>query len=112
MSGGSHDYIHFKINEFANEILHFVPNDPKRIAFSKLLKLISKAAHDIEWVDSCDYGKGDEHKSIDGVFAFLEADPIVLQKAKAYDGLKTLINGYLTLGEAEKKVVRGSINQV
>jgi hypothetical protein len=35
-----------------------------RKAFGKHLILVAKALHDIEWVDSCDYGEGDEVKAI------------------------------------------------
>jgi hypothetical protein len=32
------------------------------------MTLISKAMHDIEWVDSSDYGPGDEIEAIEAVF--------------------------------------------
>jgi hypothetical protein len=44
--------------------------DPKRKAFKKLMALVAKAAHEIEYVDSGDCSPGDEHKAIDRVFKF------------------------------------------
>jgi hypothetical protein len=60
MSGGSYSYFCFKVEEFVSELE--VYNSPKRIAFKKLMKLVATACHDIEWVDSCDYGEGGEDK--------------------------------------------------
>lgn len=63
MSGGSYDYFYIKIEEFANE-LSISPSEPERLAFKELLLKVAKAAHDIEWVDSGDYGTGRELDSI------------------------------------------------
>lgn len=93
MSGGSYDYICFRIEEIAETIRH-KDTDPRRAAFSKLMKLVAKAMHDIEWVDSCDYGEGDEHKAIDEVFNFLESDPETIKKAHSYDELKTTLKRF------------------
>ena len=59
MSGGSMDYLYSKL-----ENAEFSLNTPERKAFAKHLELVAKALHDIEWVDSCDYGKGDENEAI------------------------------------------------
>jgi hypothetical protein len=61
MSGGSYDYAYYRIEELAREIR---PTTPLRKAFKTLLVKVAKAAHDIEWVDSGDYGPGDEDESI------------------------------------------------
>lgn len=92
MSGGSYDYVCFKIQGI--ELSGCLTN-PRRAAFQKLLGLVGKAIHDIEWVDSCDYGKGDEDKAIDECFAFLKADPETIRKAHAYDELKHVLKEYL-----------------
>jgi hypothetical protein len=68
--------------------------DPMRASFKQLLKLIACAMHDIEWVDSGDYAQGDEHSAIRIVFSFLEADPKLIAKAHAYDGLKEMLERY------------------
>lgn len=60
MSGGSMNYLYSIFEYEAN----FVENTPERRAFSKHLKLVAKALHDIEWVDSCDYGPGDDTEAI------------------------------------------------
>ena len=60
MSGGSMNYIYSKLEYEAN----FRQDTPERRAFAKHLNLVAKALHDIEWVDSADYGPGDENAAI------------------------------------------------
>jgi hypothetical protein len=86
LSGGSYDYISFKLDDVAANLRN-QESDPRRAAFAKLLKLVSTALHDIEWVDSCDYGPGDENAAIDAVFAALGAPPANVVKAMSYDEL-------------------------
>ena len=93
MSGGSYDYICLRIKDLENEIRN-QGSDPRRAAFAKLMGLVGEAMHDIEWVDSGDYGPGDEHKSIDKVFAFLNVDPSIVTKAHAYDKLESLLKEF------------------
>lgn len=63
MSGGSYDYAYSKIEDLACEIKSRAQTIERK-AFAAHLEKIAKAAHDIEWVDSGDYGPGDENKSI------------------------------------------------
>ena len=95
MSGGSYSYFCYKVEEFTSDLC--VYNDPKRIAFKKLMELVGKACHDIEWVDSGDYGVGDEHDAIDAVFSFLGNDHTKVMKAAAFDEFRELVKGYLDL---------------
>lgn len=44
--------------------IEFSADTPERRAFRKHLQLVAQALHDIEWVDSCDYGPGDENDAI------------------------------------------------
>jgi hypothetical protein len=60
MSGGSMNYLYSKLEYDAN----FKQDTPERRAFAKHLKLVAKALHDIEWVDSGDYGPGDDIEAI------------------------------------------------
>lgn len=60
MSGGSMRYLYSRLEHEAS----FVEDTPERKAFAKHLKLVAKALHDIEWVDSGDYGPGDENAAI------------------------------------------------
>ncbi len=60
MSGGSMDYLYSKVEMDGV----FRQTTPERRAFAKHLKLVVKALHDIEWVDSCDYSPGDETAAI------------------------------------------------
>ncbi len=63
MSGGSWEYGYMRLDEMASRLMEC--RDPKRRAFGKLLEKCARAMHDIEWVDSGDWGPGDEAKSID-----------------------------------------------
>jgi len=62
MSGGSWDYLTYKIDDAADRLE--IEKDPLRRAFGKKMRLFAKAMHDIEWVDSMDMGEGDEIKAI------------------------------------------------
>jgi len=59
MSGGSMGYLYSKL-----QAAEFDTGTPERAAFAEHLKLVAKALHDIEWVDSADYGPGDENAAI------------------------------------------------
>ena len=60
MSGGTMNYLYSKLEHEAT----FTADTPERRAFAKHLKLVAKALHDIEWVDSGDYGPGDDTEAI------------------------------------------------
>ena len=60
MSGGSMNYLYSKLEYEAN----FREDTPERRAFAKHLKLVAKALHDIEWVDSGDKAPGDDANAI------------------------------------------------
>ena len=62
MSGGSWDYVYWKVEEAAERLQG--ENCPHRRVLGDRLKLYAKALHDIEWVDSGDLGKGDEMEAI------------------------------------------------
>lgn len=60
--------------------------DAERKWFVRLLRLVSAAAHDIEWVDSSDYGPGDEVEAIRAIRKILvreERDSIVAASHRA-----------------------------
>jgi hypothetical protein len=59
MSGGSMDYLYSKVEDAS-----FRTHTPERKAFAAHLVKVANALHDIEWVDSNDYGEGDENKAI------------------------------------------------
>lgn len=59
MSGRRMDYLYSRV-----EYAEFEKNTPERVAFAEHLKKVAKALHDIEWVDSSDYGPGDENEAI------------------------------------------------
>ena len=64
MSGGSYNYAYERVAEMAEELWH-TDTDPLRRKFRDHLRLVAKAMHDVEWVDSCDYGEGDEREAIE-----------------------------------------------
>ena len=78
MSGGSMNYIYSKLEYDAN----FRQNTPERRAFAKHLKLVVKALHDIEWVDSGDCGPGDENAAIRACLGDAVMLSTVLEMAK------------------------------
>lgn len=88
MSGGSYDYICHKIDDIE---IQGTRDNKRRLLFQKLLKLVAKAMHDIEWVDSGDCGDGDENKAIDSVFDFLKGDAEQKWKSLAYDEIVKIV---------------------
>jgi hypothetical protein len=79
MSGGSYDYAYCHAENFAASLEGDQQSiyegaskyrTPHREAFASLLRLVAKAMHDIEWVDSCDYGEGDENEAIMAALMF------------------------------------------
>lgn len=62
MSGGSWDYFHQSVSDVAIRLRG--ETCPLRRALGVKLEQVAKALHDIEWVDSMDYGKGDDYEAI------------------------------------------------
>jgi hypothetical protein len=87
MSGGSLDYACYKVENAAGSI-RSMSQDPLHIAFAAHLDKVAKALHDIEWLFSCDYGKGDEVAAIKEVVS--KAEVIELCTAQAELALKNL----------------------
>lgn len=82
MSGGSMNYIYSRIEVDVS----FEKNTPERKAFDEHLKLIINALHDIEWVDSGDYAKGDETAAIRACIV----NETLRQDAKRYQYIRKL----------------------
>lgn len=62
MSGGSHDYAYSKLEEIADSFYVEPEKDSHlkcRRKVADILRLMSKICHDIEWIDSGDYGEDD-----------------------------------------------------
>ena len=66
MSGGSWNYEFGRVQDLAERLCQ--EPDIRRRRLGHLLHLVAKALHDIEWVDSADYGPDDDHKAIEAVF--------------------------------------------
>jgi len=91
MSGGSWDYIYFKIQEAADRLSH--DETPLRRAFGQHMSLVAQAMHDIEWVDSNDKGKGADIKSMKKVLGdTAEAKELEISKEDARKLIKQLEN--------------------
>lgn len=67
MSGGSYDYLYCKVEDMADRIVE-AGDTPERRRFAEHLRRVANAMHAIEWVDSCDLGRGDENAAIRAVF--------------------------------------------
>lgn len=63
MSGGFYEYADYKLRSFIGEFAAEA-NTPLRKAFLAHLINVAEAIHAIEWVDSGDYGPGDEEEAI------------------------------------------------
>lgn len=60
MSGGSYNYKYQQIQELADMLSPQRGSfQPIRDRMAKALREISQQCHDIEWIDSCDYGEDD-----------------------------------------------------
>ena len=90
MSGGSWDYLCFKVDEAADRLVN--SKDPLRKAFGIHLDLVAKALHDIEWVDSGDTSPGDERKAILNVIRKEDELAVLVEEAtKIRDRLDELL---------------------
>lgn len=94
MSGGSWEYFYHKLDDVASRLQQDHAS-PIRRAFGDHLAKCSKALHDIEWVDSCDYGKGEELPAIRAVLEDTAtektAEQIRAEITRLRDGLNELL---------------------
>lgn len=81
MSGGSYDYLCWKMDDAATQ-LQRKGQPAYRIAFGKLMKLCAKAMHDVEWVDSGDMGQGDDEISIMQCISHKDVLRVTVEEAK------------------------------
>ena len=92
MSGGSWEYFTFKCDDVANNLES--DGDPLRRAFGNHMRLVAKAMHDIEWVDSSDMGPGDDREAIQAVLGdsaqIREIEVLLEDGRKIIDALKGL----------------------
>ena len=90
MSGGHYGFAYGRLQDIT---LERCQTDKRRRLMNVLIRLMADALHDIEWVDSGDYGPGDDHKAIDAVLTFLGGDPETKAKALAYDNIVAIVTG-------------------
>lgn len=60
----------------------FHTNTPERRAFKEHLVKVAKALHDIEWVDSGDFGPGDENAAIRACLSSEQLLEFVIERAE------------------------------
>ncbi len=90
MSGGSYDYAYARVEEMAAKLKE--QKDPLRIAFGRHLEAVAKAMHDVEWVDSCDYEKGDDVEAIERVVTpALQLDAATSEAEKTQERLEAAL---------------------
>ena len=77
MSGSSLNYFYSRLDGFLDEYRGEF-HTPLRKALYAKLKLAVQALHDMEWVDSGDYGPGDD---VEAIKAFVEPE-FVLETVK------------------------------
>ncbi len=93
MSGGSWDYLCYKIADAANQLC--ADKNPHRKAFGEHMSLIAEAMHDIEWVDSCDKSPGDEIPAIMKCIESSDVMKAIIEDAKSIrDEINKLIEEY------------------
>jgi hypothetical protein len=97
MSGGSYNYVTFRIKELAQEIRHTEKN-PRRLALAKIIDLLADAMYAVEWVDSHDCAPESEVEPLDKLFGALGKDPGTVWKANCYDALKELAANFFKEG--------------
>ena len=68
MSGGSYEYADRHVQGMA-DCLRGKDTNPLRKAFAEHLERVAEAMRAVEWVDSCDYARGDEDEPIRAVIA-------------------------------------------
>jgi hypothetical protein len=56
------NYLYEMVREEAGTLSQ--SKNPTRAAFGRHLLLVADALHDVEWVDSCDYGNGDDEEAM------------------------------------------------
>jgi len=99
MSGGSYNYAYRHVEDMALALSR--KKSPLHNAFGRHLLLVAKAMHDIEWVDSGDYGEGREFKAIEIALGEHWREPTI---AEALDQIDTIKEELIALLEDGKDV--------
>lgn len=92
MSGGSWNYFYSRMEEVAERLEN--QKCIHRRLMGKQMGLMAKAMHDIEWVDSGDYGPGDELPAIMSCIDNFDEKKIELLTAEAWQ----IIHMFKSLG--------------
>ena len=79
MSGGSMDYVYRKVEDACGA---FQSTNPHREAFKSLLWNVARALRSIEWVDSGDWGPGDEIEAIEACISTADVLAVSIERAE------------------------------
>ncbi len=91
MSGGAYEYAYIKVEMMADS-LHRA-DEPLRRAFADHLRSVAKAMHAVEWVDSCDWARGEEEAAIRAVLhSGAELRAATVAAIDAQERLASLLN--------------------
>src|SRR5687767_12504646 len=97
MSGGSWNYVFRTFEEVGERLL--LCNQLSRRTLGSLVLRIAKALHDIEWVDSDDFGPGQEEKAIDLALG-ISRDTMMLEQSLA-DAKRVLADLQAAIAKAQ-----------
>lgn len=86
MSGGSYNYAYRHVEDMALTLSR--KKSPIHNAFGKHLLLVAKAMHDIEWVDSGDYGEDRDVEAIRNVLGAHWRELIVAEALDQIEAIK------------------------
>ena len=90
MSGGSMDYLCYQVED-----ANFDEYTPLRKAFRQHLGLVAEALRAVEWVDSGDWGPGDEDAAIRAVIS--REDELSAAMKGVEENMAALIEAWQTL---------------
>ena len=75
MSGGSYDYLCYKMEDAADRLSQ--SKCPHRRAFAVLMYKCATAMHDVEWVDSGDMSEGDDIEAISAALGGVDTTELI-----------------------------------
>ena len=102
MSGGSMDYLYRRVEDATVYNSTHPGANALRGAFRAHLLLVAKALHDIEWVDSGDYGPGRECDAIHACFAADFASAVLDAAISSAETERAMLDAAIALAKGHK----------
>ena len=95
MSGGAYDHTYSQVENMAKDPR--LATTAERRAFASLLSDVAEAMHDVEWVDSGDYGPGMENAAIERCLSKeILLEQVIADAHVAADALQAAIQRLVT----------------